>query len=230
MAEISIIIPTLNEQTGIVSFLTKLQTLRPQCELIVVDGGSDDQTVTLAAPYVDDIIQTQKGRSVQMNAGAVAACSPILLFLHADTLLPDDAIEQIQQAITDGYQWGRFDIKLTGSHPMLKVVAWLMNKRSRWTGIATGDQAIFVTKALFEQMNGFAEIALMEDIELSSRLKKQGRPYCIKSKVISSGRRWLNFGIFKTIVLMWWLRLQFFLGAQPEHLAKLYTEGRFWKA
>jgi rSAM/selenodomain-associated transferase 2 len=229
MAEISIIIPTLNEEAGIISFLIDLQPLRTHCELIVVDGGSDDNTVMLAESYVDVVIKSGKGRAMQMNAGAAAATAPILLFLHADTQLPDDAIEKINFAREQGYVWGRFDVTLTGNLIMLNVVAWLMNTRSRWTGIATGDQAIFVKKTVFDRINGFANIALMEDIDLSTRLKQQGKPCCVKSKVTTSGRRWIQFGIVKTIGLMWWLRLRYFFGAKPEHLAQLYRKGRFWK-
>ena len=230
MAEISIIIPTYNEEIGIICFLTKLQALRPECELIVVDGGSDDHTVSLVTDLVDDVVRSDKGRALQMNIGAAMASAPVLLFLHADTFLPKDAVEHVQKAINEGFQWGRFDIKLTGKSLILSVVAWMMNKRSCLTGIATGDQALFVEKELFEQLGGYADIALMEDIELSSKLKKENKPYCIKTKVISSGRRWLSFGIFKTIILMWWLRLRYFFGADPTDLEQLYRKGRFWKA
>jgi len=229
MAAISIIIPTLNEQQGIVPFLLKLQSLRAQCELIVADGGSDDNTVVLTGTLVDKVIRSKKGRAIQMNTGAKVASAPLLLFLHADTFLPEDAMSQIDHAIDSGYHWGRFDVKLTGDPLTLIVVAWLMNIRSRWTGIATGDQAIFIQKSLFDQLNGFANISLMEDIELSTRINKLSKPYCSKSKVFTSGRRWINFGVFKTIRLMWWLRLQYFMGASPERLAQLYQKGEFWK-
>lgn len=230
MADISIIIPTLNEQAGIETFLQSLQNLRPQCELILVDGGSDDGTVALTHPYVDDVVHTEQGRAIQMNVGAAMASAPILLFLHADTYLPDNAIIEIQQAIDEGYSWGRFDITLTGQHGLLKLVAWLMNIRSRLSGIATGDQAIFVTREAFEQQGDYKNIALMEDIDLSARLKQVCKPFCSRSKVISSGRRWISFGVIKTITLMWWLRFRYFIGAKPENLAKLYKEGKFWKA
>lgn len=229
MADISIIIPTLNEEVGIITFLTKLQPLRSQCELIVVDAGSHDDTAKIAEPFVDDVIRTGKGRAIQMNVGAAMASAPIVLFLHADTYLPDDAVEKIQQAIDNGYNWGRFDITLFGQHKMLVIVAWLMNKRSRWTGIATGDQAIFVKKDIFEQVGGYADIALMEDIDLSAKLKGDSKPYCSQSKVASSGRRWLDFGVFKTISLMWWLRLRYYFGADPAKLEQLYRKGLFWK-
>ncbi len=228
MTEISIIIPSLNEEAGIVAFLSPLQALRPQCELILVDGGSIDNTVNLAQDYVDKLINAKAGRAKQMNEGAAVANAPILLFLHADTVLPDDAIEQIQHAVKLGYQWGWFNITLTG-HYLLSVVAWLMNKRSRLTGISTGDQTLFIDKTSFTELGGFADISLMEDIELTSRLKKRGQAYCILSKVISSGRRWLKFGIIKTILLMWSLRLRYFFGASPNELEQLYRKGQFWK-
>lgn len=229
MADVSIIIPTLNEEVGIITFLTKLQPLRPQCELIVVDGGSDDETVSLAEPYVDDVVQASKGRAIQMNVGAAMASSPIVLFLHSDTYLPKDGINYILHAINQGYDWGRFDIQLSGKHKMLSVVAWLMNQRSRWTGIATGDQAIFVNKSVFDHIGGFSDIALMEDIDLSAKLKQGSKPFCLKYKVTSSGRRWISFGVLKTILLMWWLRLRYHFGAQASELEVLYRKGKFWK-
>ena len=229
MADISIIIPTYNEEVGIETLLNKLQALRPQCELIIVDGGSEDNTVSLVSQHVDVVIHSDKGRALQMNVGAATAKAPILLFLHADTFLPDNAIEQLNSAMAKGFVWGRFDIKLTGSSRLLSIVAWSMNKRSRWTGIATGDQALFLDKPVFEQLGGFAEISLMEDIELTSRLRKLGKPYCSKSKVISSGRRWISFGIIKTILLMWSLRLRYFFGADSDELEQLYRKGKIWK-
>lgn len=227
---ISIIIPTLNEGVGISAFLSQLQALRNDCELILADGGSTDNTRAQARGLVDHIVASDKGRAVQMNAGAALANAPILLFLHADTFLPTNAIEAIREGFEKGHRWGRFDIQLNDASKIFSIVAWMMNKRSRWSGIATGDQAIFIEKALFEQLNGFAEISLMEDIELSSRLKKYGKPYCIDSKISSSARRWNSFGILKTIGLMWWIRLQYFLGMKPNYLAELYNKGQFWKA
>ena len=225
----SIIIPTLNEAQTIKNCLTPLQTLRHNCELIVVDGGSDDNTIALAKPLADKLIPSATGRALQMNNGAAHANGKVLIFLHADTSLPYAAAELISQAITDKRQWGRFDIRLKGSHPMLSVVAWFMNWRSRLTGVATGDQAIFITKSLFESVGRYPAIALMEDVALCKILRKISPPLCLKAKVTSSGRRWEKFGVFKTILLMWSLRLRYYFGADPQTLTSLYNKGQFWK-
>lgn len=230
MAELSIIIPCLNEAKGIHFFLSQLQGLRAQCELILVDGGSGDNTVQTAQPWVDLLIHCAPGRALQMNAGAEVASSPILLFLHADTFLPDDAIVKVQEAFSKGHLWGRFDIRLMGQHRLLTVISYFMNTRSAITGIATGDQALFVDKALFQQVGGYPNIAIMEDISLSTILKGLGRPYRVLSRVESSARRWQEFGVYKTVCLMWWLRLQYFLNVDPEQLAKQYQRGQFWKS
>jgi rSAM/selenodomain-associated transferase 2 len=224
----SIIIPTLNEEQAIVNCLNALQALRANCEIILVDGGSTDATQKLAQPLVDKVISTGRGRAIQMNAGAESATGEVLLFLHADSFLPPNAVDQINQAI-HSHSWGRFDVVLNGSHPMLKVVACLMNWRSRLTHVATGDQAIFVNKALFESVGQYPKIALMEDIALSKKLKKIAPPACLKAKVRTSGRRWESFGVFRTILVMWGLRLRYFLGEDPQRLAALYSRGKFWK-
>ncbi len=222
----SIIIPTYNEADNIQSCLLKLQSIRKQCEFIVADGGSTDNTIDLATPLVDKVITSKKGRAKQMNTGAQQATGSMLIFLHADTSLPENALALIEQT---GNGWGRFDITLTGKYFMLKVISTFMNWRSRLTGIATGDQVIFVSRQLFDRVGGYPNIALMEDISLCSMLKKISAPNCIKTKVISSGRRWEKLGVFKTILLMWSIRLRYFFGEKPEVLAKLYSRGLFWK-
>jgi rSAM/selenodomain-associated transferase 2 len=224
----SIVIPTLNEEQVIVSCLTALQPLRNCCEIIVVDGGSTDNTKRLARPFADKVISSAKGRAIQMNTGAESAEGDVLIFLHADTFLPDDALDQITQA-SNNRGWGRFDVRLSGRHPMLNIVALLINWRSRITGIATGDQTIFVGKQLFESVGQFPVIPLMEDIALCKKLKKITPPICLKTKVMSSGRRWEQFGITRTVLLMWSLRLRYALGADPQTLAILYSKGQFWK-
>jgi len=224
----SIIIPTLNEQQSIEVCLQALQKLRLQAEIIIVDGGSQDDTITIATAWVDQVIQTKKGRAKQMNTAAKLATGEILIFLHADTFLPDNALRLIEQALSTDKQWGRFNIHLIGASFMLKVIAQMMNWRSWLTGIATGDQTIFVRRRLFEKIGGYAEIALMEDIALSRTLKTQGSPACLKATVKSSGRRWLQFGVFKTILLMWNLRIRYWLGQSPNKLAMLYHQGRYF--
>lgn len=226
---ITLIIPTLNEAATITPCLRALQHYRQQCELIVVDGGSQDGTVALVSPYVDRLLVTAAGRAKQMNAGAQQARGDALLFLHADTVLPDNALDLIQHALTPSHQWGRFNIRLEGAHPFLQVIAFCMNGRSRVTGIATGDQAIFVTRRAFAAVNQYTDQALMEDIDLCKKLLRLSPPVCLTAKVSSSARRWEQFGIMKTILLMWSLRLRYFFGESPATLAYLYQRGLFWK-
>ncbi|MDD5269426.1 MAG: TIGR04283 family arsenosugar biosynthesis glycosyltransferase [Methylococcales bacterium] len=221
----SIIIPTLNEEAIIQSCLIDLQPLRNRSEIIVVDGKSADNTRTLAAPLADKVTISEKGRGKQMNIGAWQATGDILIFLHADTRLPENALQLIQQNIINTAQWGRFDMQLSGNHFVLKVIACMMNLRSRLTGIATGDQVIFVTRRAFEKAGLYPEISLMEDIALCKALKKISPPICLKAKVISSGRRWERNGIYRTIFLMWSIRLRYFFGADPQMLDFLYTHG-----
>jgi rSAM/selenodomain-associated transferase 2 len=225
----SIIIPVLNESLSLPDCLKALQPLRNQAEIIVSDGGSTDDTVMIAAKLADRVVQARKGRAFQMNAGAQQAKGEVLLFLHADTALPDHALALIEQRLAQGGQWGRFDIHLRGRPGMLKLIAFMMNWRSRLTGIATGDQVFFVTQQAFFSVDGYPEIALMEDIALSKQLKTIGPPICLHAKVTSSGRRWESFGVARTILLMWSLRLRYFFGADPSELAKLYQRGRLWK-
>lgn len=225
----SIIIPTLNEERSIVNCLIALQPYRDCCEIIVVDGGSLDKTTSLAKPFADKVILSAQGRATQMNAGAERAKGDVLIFLHADTFLPKEGLKDLTKVITQHQQWGRFDVKLSGNHPMLKVVAWFMNYRSRLTKIATGDQVIFVTKQLFESVGQYPVIPLMEDIALCKKLKLISPPICLNANVVSSGRRWEQFGVIKTILLMWSLRLRYFLGEDPHILVHLYNKGVLWK-
>ena len=223
--KVSIIIPTLNEGENIKACLTALQPLRHQCEIIIADGGSTDDTIKLSKPLADKIIVSTKGRARQMNAGAGQATGELLIFLHADTFLPENFLALLSE-VNNG--WGRFDIQLKSELTMLKVVSTFMNIRSRLTGIATGDQVIFVSQTLFDEAGGYSDMALMEDINLCHKLKKIKPPLCFRAKVISSGRRWEEFGVLKTIVLMWSLRLRYFLGEKPEVLSQLYSKGTLW--
>jgi len=221
---LSIIIPALNEAGNIQSTLERLQPLRSRGhEVILVDGGSTDDTVDMARPEVDRILNSDPGRARQMNVGASQARGDIFWFLHADTLIPELADQIIDAAIDNKSRaWGRFDVRLDGKDVRFRLIAFMMNRRSRLNGIATGDQGIFVTRALFEKINGFAEQPLMEDIEISRRLKRHARPLCLKQKLITSSRRWETRGIWRTIFLMWRLRLRYALGGDPRKLEKLY--------
>ena len=201
---------------------TALQALAPLRvrghEVIVADGGSSDGTVELAAPLCDRVVSAPRGRALQMNAGARPARGDAFLFLHADCFLPARADELVFGALQDRV-WGRFDVVLEGRAPLLGLIGFAMNVRSRLSGIATGDQALFVRREAFP---GFAEIALMEDIEFSKRMKRLGRPACLRAKVRTSGRRWEARGVLRTVGLMWRLRLAYFLGAHPDDLARRY--------
>ncbi|HLH90417.1 MAG TPA: TIGR04283 family arsenosugar biosynthesis glycosyltransferase [Xanthobacteraceae bacterium] len=221
---LSIIIPVLDEEPGIASALEALVPLRTRgAEVIVVDGGSADRTVALAQPICDRLIVAPRGRAAQMNAGAAAAHGNVLIFLHADTTLPPDSDRLIAAGLArSGRAWGRFDVRIGGPHPLFPLIAAMMNLRSRVTGIATGDQAIFVDKAAFAAVGGYPDIALMEDIVLSRRLKRLSRPLCLSAPALTSGRRWEKHGVVRTILTMWRLRLAFLLGAAPDKLAARY--------
>jgi rSAM/selenodomain-associated transferase 2 len=224
MLALSIIVPVLNERLTIAAALECLAPLRARgAEIIIVDGDSTDASAEAASAYADRVIAAPRGRGAQMNAGARAARGDVLLFLHADTRLPPQADTLIHDGLARGDRcWGRFDVAIEGRSPLLPVVAALMNLRSRLTGIATGDQAIFVRRETFAAAGGFPDIALMEDIALSRRLKRISRPLCLSARVVTSGRRWDERGAVRTMLMMWRLRLAYFLGADPGALARRY--------
>lgn len=228
MPFLSIIIPVLDEARGIAATLDALAGMRAAgVEVVVVDGGSRDETVRVATRLADKVIESPRGRATQMNAGARASTGEALLFLHADTVLPPDALAQVHAALQPrNREWGRFDVAIAGSDPMLVLVAMLMNARSRWSGIATGDQAIFVRRAAFTRAGGFAEIPLMEDVALCKALRRLSHPACLRARVVTSGRRWERQGTMRTILLMWRLRLAYALGADPHRLARRYDVER----
>jgi len=219
---LSIIVPCLDEAQSIVACLRELAPLRSRGhEVLVVDGGSRDGTRALAQPLCDRLLDAPRGRASQMNAGALAASGDALLFLHADTRLPDGADELVFFSLKN-HLWGRFDVEIESRLAALKIVAWSMNLRSRLTGIATGDQAIFVRRDAFQTAGGFPEIPLMEDIALCKRLKRVSPPLCLSDRAVTSGRRWEQHGVLSTMVLMWRLRLAYFFGADPKELARQY--------
>jgi rSAM/selenodomain-associated transferase 2 len=222
MARLTIVLPVLDEAAIIVDALAALAPLRARgAEVIVADGGSSDGTANLARPFADRVIAAPRGRGVPMNAGAALGTGEMLLFLHADTTLPDDADRLVARALAQR-AWGRFDLRIAGRHPLFAIVARMINWRSRITGVATGDQAIFVTRKAFEAVGGFPDLPLMEDIAISRKLKRLCRPLCIATPVITSGRRWEHHGVLRTIVLMWRLRLAYYFGVEPARLAVRY--------
>lgn len=221
---LSVIVPTLNEAAGIAATLEALAPLRERGhEVIVVDGGSRDGTRELAGDNADSVISAPRGRASQMNAGAAIARGDVFVFLHADTRLPTDADARLRDGLsTSGRAWGRFDVHIDGGAALLPVIAFFMNLRSRVTGIATGDQAMFVRREAFARAGGFPALPVMEDIALSAALIRISHPLCLADKVVTSGRRWERNGVLRTVLLMWWLRLQFLFGAAPVRLARHY--------
>lgn len=221
---LSIVVPALNEAQALPALLADLGRLRrPGDEVVIVDGGSTDGTPAVAANLADRVLTTTAGRANQMNAGAAATRGDTLWFVHADSRVPVEARDVIAQAMDEGAPWGRFDVSLSGSRPLLRVVETLMNLRSRVSGIATGDQGIFVRRTAFEAVGGFPSISLMEDIALSRALKRLGRPFCAsRPRLLTSSRRWEQRGVWRTILLMWRLRLAYALGADPARLARRY--------
>ena len=216
---ISIIIPTLNEANEIEATLEPLQKFRKNhIEIIIADGGSHDATLALATPYADHLIHAPRGRARQMNAGAAIAQGQTLLFLHADSRLEEAALLQV----TPNMIWGRFDIHLDSHRRIYRVIEYLMNKRSCITGIATGDQGLFVQHKIFHAIQGFPEIPIMEDIAISRQLKHYAKPACLKYTIHASPRYWETHGIYRSILTMWALRLAYFIGISPDILVSLY--------
>ena len=225
---LSVIIPTLNEGAELIAFIQNVQRILVcDTQIIIVDGGSQDGSLALLSELEKDedninVISSAKGRAIQMNAGAAQAKGECLLFLHADTQLPDSAFVLLKCFLANAYSWGRFDVRLNNPAWCYKVISWFMNHRSRLSAIATGDQAIFVLRRVFEQINGYAPQPLMEDIDLSARLRRHSKPYCIKAKVLTSARKWEQGGVLQTIWLMWKLRAAYACGTSPEVLVKQY--------
>ncbi len=225
---LSVIVPALNEALKIRATLAALAPARARgAEVLVVDGASNDQTVRVAEPLADRVLRSACGRAVQLNAGAAAARGEILLFLHADSLVPGEFDRSIETAIAmRAHAWGWFDVRIDAGSGSLAVIARMMNLRSRLTGIATGDQALFVTRALFERTGGFPVQALMEDIAFCRNARRIAAPVRLRGPVVTSGRRWARHGVMRTVLLMWRLRLAYFFGADPARLAERYRDVR----
>ena len=223
---LSIIIPVLNEERTIAGAVDNLGCVE-RCEIIVVDGGSTDRTAEVVRDGPARLVVAARGRAAQMNQGARHAAGDVLLFLHADTRLPATAGADVEGSMTDpGCVGGRFDIRLDSPRPLLRVVGHMISLRSRLTRVATGDQAIFVRRTVFEGLGGFPEIPIMEDVAFCRALKRQGRIACLRSRVVSSARRWEQNGPVRTILLMWALKLLYLAGVSPARLKRLYSEAR----
>jgi rSAM/selenodomain-associated transferase 2 len=223
---ISVVIPVLNEERTLAATVQALLALRPH-EILVVDGGSDDQTRDLCASLNVKLIRSARGRARQMNEGARLASGDILLFLHADTRLPESALTDIKSALGDERcPGGRFDVELEGRHWMLKIIGALINFRSRVTRVGTGDQAIFARREVFVRLGGYPDIPLMEDIAFCRALKRLGRIACLRSRVITSARRWESDGVWLTVVRMWTLKFLYFAGVSPARLKRFYADTR----
>ena len=222
--KISVIVPVLNERACIVDTLLKLQPLRCRGhEVILVDGGSIDATPKIAEPFVDQVFCTVAGRARQMNLGARHSNGEILFFLHADTGVPDNVDRLINSAMGDQSAWGRFSITLSGAHPLLRIIEVGMNLRSRFTGIATGDQGLFISRDWFVSIGGFPDQPLMEDIAFSRSLKSLASPLCLTHRLITSSRRWERYGVVRTMIKMWYLRAAYYFGVPARQLVKQYA-------
>lgn len=224
MSRLSIIVPALNEADRLAATLAGLRACcTGQMQLIVADGGSVDDTVGIARRFADRVVCSARGRAVQMNAGACKATGDVLWFVHADTVVPAAAGDAVLGAIGErDAVWGYFDVRLDGEPALLRVVERMMKLRTRVTGVATGDQGIWVRRSVFEAVGGYAPLPLMEDVALSKRLRRLRRPLCLPLRLSTSARRWQARGTVRTVMLMWWLRLAFWLGVSPETLARWY--------
>lgn len=220
---LAIVIPVLDEAGPLAERLRALAPLQSRgVFVVVVDGGSVDETLAIAQTHADAALVAPRGRASQMNAGAAVCKADVLLFLHADTVLPEQADYLVVEALQGASVWGRFDVRIDSHRPVFRCIERLMNWRSRWSGIATGDQAVFVRREAFERVGGFADIPLMEDIALSRALKRIAPPVCLQARVTTSARRWEKHGVWRTVWLMWRLRAAYFLGADPASLAVKY--------
>ena len=223
--KISIIIPILNEASRIPQLTEELKKLdQRSCEIIIVDGGSKDNSVEIAEHAGFKVEKTICGRAHQMNTGAIFATGSVLLFLHADTQIPENVDLLVKKIFSDNpsFCWGYFRVRISGYSKVLLIVGFMMNLRAYLTSIVTGDQVIFVKKKNFFKVGCFPEQLLMEDIELAKKLRGLSPPGCINDHVITSGRRWELHGVWRTIFLMWRLRWDYWRGIPPDKLAEKY--------
>jgi rSAM/selenodomain-associated transferase 2 len=224
---LSIIMPVLNEGLILEARLRALQFVRAGgAELIMIDGGSTDDSVRIAEPLCTQLCQSKPGRATQMNQGAALAQGEYLLFLHADTVLSKDCFDALSAALASRPVWGRFDVSIEGAHPLLPLTAAMMNWRTRWTSVATGDQGIFVSTERFRALGGFPEMPLMEDVALSKMLRRADPPARVKARLLTNGRRWDQGGWLRTVLCMWGLRFAYWSGINAQTLARYYMNVR----
>lgn len=225
--KLSVIVPMLNEAPAIVATLQAIREGAPGAEVIVVDGGSSDGSVELAGSWCDRIVETGRGRAAQMNSGAASARGDAFAFVHADTLVPSSFERDIVDALRDpAVVGGRFDVVLDDPAPAFRLIGALISARSRLTRTGTGDQAIFVRREAFQQLGGFPQIELCEDLEFARRLKRYGRVACLRSRVVTSARRWRREGLVTTVLRMWLIRILFLAGVSPSRLKRIYADAR----
>jgi rSAM/selenodomain-associated transferase 2 len=226
-ARLSVIVPMLDEESAIADTLSALRSGAPDAEIVVVDGGSADRSVELARPLCDVLVTSARGRAIQMNAGATRATGDVFAFVHADTLVPATFASDIDAALADSrVAGGRFDLRLDDPHPLCRLIGILINLRSRLSRTATGDQAIFVRRNVFQQLGGFPLIPICEDLAFARRMKRSGRVACLRSQVVTSARRWRRRGILRTVLTMWTIRALYLAGVTPARLARIYADVR----
>ncbi len=217
----------LNEEGAIAATLRAIRAGAPDAEITAVDGGSSDGSVEAARAHCDTVIAAPRGRAAQMNAGAARASGDVLAFVHADTIVPATFAREIAAALADErVVGGRFDLRLDDPHPLCTLIGFLISARSRLSRTATGDQAIFTRRSVFESLGGFALIPICEDLDFSRRLKRTGRVACLRAEVVTSARRWRRRGIIRTSLAMWAIRALYLAGVSPTRLARLYSEVR----
>jgi len=224
---VAVVIPVLNEDKSLLQHINTFKALDNKYHVVFCDSGSIDKTCSVLQQHKLHYCTSAKGRAIQMNTGAVLSKSDIILFMHADTVMTASGIEAVKKVmLDDSVVGGHFDIRLSGEGFVFRVIEWMINLRSRMTGISTGDQCQFVRRSVFEAMGGFPKQALMEDVEFSKRLKRYGKLVSLRDKVVTSSRRWEQYGVVKTIALMWKMRLLYWLGISPETLAQMYRNVR----
>ncbi|WP_329138453.1 TIGR04283 family arsenosugar biosynthesis glycosyltransferase [Streptomyces sp. NBC_01476] len=230
MSRVSIVVPVLNEESTVEDTLRRLRDDFPDCEVIVVDGGSADATVTLARRYAT-VLRTLPGRARQMNEGARRATGDVLWFVHADTVVAPAALAQIRDCLADPrVVGGGLTIRFDRRTPALTYLAWTSNARARRLHHIFGDQAMFIRRGVFDELGGFPDIALMEDLEMSRRLHRRGDLRLLPATSTASARRLVAHGTWRMIVFMQYLKLLYFAGVDPERIRARYAAGpRLWQ-